>query len=164
MFQRYWAGVCLTAACAGTLLVCASPAIAVRVEPTGEPLWNAFPLNPPGKRLGKTGEHQFVPPTTDALEASVPASYRDRRLIVSPATLLVLACAALIAPIVLFRLFQFLRLFLLFRLFRRPASSPKANQVGSGGRRLFELWMIGGMIGAEVLYGYAIYTVVVLFL
>jgi hypothetical protein len=166
MFQRYWAGACLTVACAGTLLMCASPAIAVRVEPTAEPLWNAFPLHPPGKRFVKTGEHHFVPPTTDTLEAFVPASDGDRRLIVSRATLLVLSCAALIAPIVLFRLFQFLRLFLLFRLFRlflHPPSSPKANQDGSGGR-LLALSIIGSMVAAEVLYGYAIYTVVVLLL
>jgi hypothetical protein len=166
MFQRYWAGACLTAACVGTLLMCASPAIAAHVEPTAEPLWNAFPLYPPGKRFVETGEHRFVPPTTDALEAFVPASDGDRRLIVSPATLLVLSCAALIAPIVLLRLFEFLRLFLLFRLFRlfsHPPSSPKANQDGSGGR-LFALSVIGGLVGAEVLYGYAIYTVVVLLL
>jgi hypothetical protein len=140
--------------------MCASPAIAAHVEPTAEPLWNAFPLNQPGKGLVKTGEHHFVPPTTDALEAFVPASDGDRRLVVSRATLLVLSCAALIAPMVLFRLLRLLRLFLLFRLFRHPARSPKANQDGSGGR-LLALSIIGGMVGSEVLYGYVIYTVVV---
>ena len=164
MFRRCGVRACLTVACVGTLLTCASPAIAVRVEPTGEPLWNAFPLNPRAEHLAKTGEHHFVPPTTHALEAFVPAS--DRRPVVSRATLLVLSCAALIAPIVLFRLFRFLRLFLLFRLLRlflRPSSSTKANQDGSGGR-LLALSIIGGMVAAEVLYGYAIYTVFVLLL
>jgi hypothetical protein len=157
MFQRYWAGACLTVACAGTLLMCASPAIAAHVEPTAEPLWNAFPLHPPGKRLGKTGEHHFVPPTTDALEAFVPVSDGDRRLIVSRATLLVLSCAALIGLIVLFRLLRFLR------GAGRVESSPRANQDRSGGR-LLALSMIGGMVAAEVLYGYGLYTVVVLLL
>jgi hypothetical protein len=166
MFQRYWAGACLTVACAGTLLMSASPVMAARVEPTGEPLWKAFPLNPSGERLVKTREPHFVPPTTDALETFVPSSDRDRRLIVSPATLLVLSCAALLAPIVLFRLFRFLRLFLLFPLFRlfpHPSSSPKSNQHSFGGR-LLALSIIGGMVAAEVLYGYAIYTVIVLLL
>jgi hypothetical protein len=157
MFRRYGAGACLTVACAGTLLMCASPAIAAHVEPTAEPLWNAFPLNPPGKRLAKTGEHHFVPPTTDALEEFVPASDGDRRLIGSRGTLLVLSSAALIASIVLLRLLRFLR------GAGRVARSPKAKQDGSGGS-LFALSMIGGMVAAEVLYGYGIYTVVVLLL
>ena len=153
MFRRYGTCACLTVACVGTLLMSASPALAVRVEPTGEPLWTAFPLNPTGQRLVRTEEHPFVTPTATALKASDG----DWRFIVSRARLLVLLCAALIAPILLCALFRLFRLFL-----RRPRWS-NANGDGSGGRVL-AFSIIGSMVAAEVLYGYAAYTVLVLLL
>ena len=147
MFRRYRTFACLTVACVGTLLMCASPAIAVRREPTPEQLWKAFPLNPAGKRLVKTETRPFVPPTTEAVEAFVPASDKAPRLIVRP-TLLVLLCA-------------FITLFALFRLSLRRSSSHEANQVGSHAR-LLTFSVIGAIVAAQALYGYAIYTVVLL--
>jgi hypothetical protein len=59
--------------------------------------------------------------------------------------LLVLLCAALIAPLLL--------VCVLFRL----------SWLGSGGR-LLAFSFIGGTVTAEVLWGYAVYTVLVLLL
>jgi len=138
MFRRFRSFACLITACFLTLLASASPAAAtLGVVPNLEPLWKAYPLNPTGERLVKTNERPFVPPTA----AAIDASDRDGRFIVSRERLLVLLCAALIAPIVLC---------VLFRLFR----------LGSGGR-LLAFSFIGGMVAAEVLYGYGIYTLVV---
>jgi len=123
--------------------MCASPAIAAHVEPTAEPLWNAFPLNPPGKRLVKTGEHHFVPPTTDALEAFVPASDRDPGGIFGP-TLLCVLFAAVVAPLL---------------LCLRRSKPPKPNSDGSD--RLVVFSVIGAMVAAETLYAYASFTLVV---
>lgn len=154
MFQQYRAFACLTMACFGTLLVCASPAIAVRGErSTPETLWKAFPLNPTGERLVKT-DRPFVPPTTEALEEFVPASDSDTRHIVRP-ILLVSLYAALIALIALVPL--------LGRSLRRSRFRPKANEGGSHDR-LLGLSFIGAIVAAEVLYGYGIYSIVVLVL
>jgi hypothetical protein len=131
----------------------ASPAIATRVVPTAEPLWNIYPLNPTGQHLVSTEEHPFVPP----IAAAVEASDRDGRVIVSRARLLVLLCAALIAPIVLCLLFR------LSRLFLRGSRWSNANGDVSGGR-LLAFSIIGSMVAAEVLYGYVVYTVLVLLL
>lgn len=147
MFRRYRAFACLTVACVGTLLMCASPAIAVRGEPTPEPLWKAFPLNPAVKRLVKTETR----PTTEALGALVPASHKASdeapRLIVRP-TLLVLLCA-------------FIAFFALFQLSLRRSSSHKAKRVGSHAR-LLTFSVIGVLVVSQALYAYGIYSVVLL--
>lgn len=151
MLRRYRAFAYLTMACVGTLLMCASPAVASAGElPTPEPLWKAFPLNPTDERLVKTTDLPLIPPTTVALDRLVPASERSPRpgsgLIVR-ATVFVLLCIAFVA---------FLRLFL------RRAWSPEANEHSSD--RIQAASFIGAAIAAEAVYGYAIYTLVVLLL
>lgn len=145
MFRRYRTFGCLTMACFGTLLMCASPALAAsRGElPTPQPLWNAFPLNPTGERLVKATTRPFVPPNTEALEAFVPTSDTDPGRILRP-TLLVLLLIALV------------------RLGVRRPRLPKANDDGSD--RPFALSIVGAIVAGEALYGYAIYSLVVLLL
>ena len=142
LFRRFRPYACVVTACLLTLLVSASPAVAsLGVVPKNlEPLWKAYPLNSTGDRLVKTNERPFVPPTVAALKASD----RDGRSIVSRARLLVLLCAALIPSLLLC---------VLFRL----------SWLGSGGR-LLAFSFIGGTVAAEVLWGYAVYTAVVLLL
>jgi hypothetical protein len=150
MFRRYRTFACLTMACFGTLLTCASPAFATRGEfPNPKPLWKAFPLNPTGERVVKTNERPFVPPATEALGAFVPASDRDPGRSFPP-ILLVLLCATLVA------------LLTLFRLCVRGSTPPKANDDGS--ERLLGFSIIGSFVVSQALYGYAIYTLVVLLL
>ena len=146
MLRRYRAFACLAMTCVGTLLVCPSPAIAVGGEPTAEPLWRAFPLNPTGGRLVET-----VSPTTEALGALVHASDRDGQSIVSGVNLLAFLCAALIA------------LSAFIALSRSRSNRLKANEDGVKDRTL-AFSFIGSVVVAEVLWGYGIYTVVVLLL
>jgi hypothetical protein len=130
--------------------MCASPAVATTGElPTPEPLWKAFPLNPTGERL-VTQELPLIPQTTVALDRFVPASDRSTRpgpALVVRATVFVLLCIAFVA---------FLRLFLW------RSWSPAANEDSSD--RLQAASFIGAAIAAEAVYGYAIYTLVVLLL
>jgi hypothetical protein len=142
MFRRFRPFACLVTACFLTLLVSASPAVAsLGVVPKNlEPLWKAYPLNSTSERLVKTNVRPFVPPTAAALEASD----RDGRSMVSRARLLMILCAALIPSLLLC---------VLFRL----------SWLGSGGR-LLAFSFIGGTVAAEVLWGYAVYTVLILLL
>lgn len=141
MVRRYGTFACLAMACLGMLLMSASPATATRGElPNPEPLWQAFPLNPTGERLVKT----------EALGAFVPASDRDPGGHVFGATHLVLLCAALV-PLVA-----------LLRLRVRRSRPSKANDDGSD--RLLGFSIIGAVVAGEALYGFSIYTLVVLLL
>jgi hypothetical protein len=137
-------------ACVGTLLISASPAFATRGErPTLEPLWKAFPLDPLGEGVVKTTKRPFVPATTEALGALVPHSYGDPARSFRP-TALVLLCATLVA------------LLAVFRLSVRGSRPPKANDEGP--ERLFAFSIVGALVVSQALYGYAIYTLVVLLL
>jgi hypothetical protein len=152
MLRRYRTIACPTMACVGTLLMCASPAVAATTGelPTPEPLWKAFPLNPPDERVVKAKEHPLIPPTTVALDRFVPASERSPRPgpgLILRATVFGLLCMAFIA---------FLRLFLW------RSWSPAANDGSSD--RLQAASFLGAAIAAEAVYGYAIYTIVVLLL
>ena len=149
MPRRCGTFACLALACLGMLLMSASPAIATHGElPNPEPLWKAFPLNPTDQSLVKTKKVPLVPPTTVALDRFVPAADRTRpeRLFV-PAAVFVLLCMAFVA---------FLRLFLW------RSWSPAANEHSSD--RLQAASFVGTAVTAEAIFGYAIYTLVVLLL
>ena len=143
MFRRYRPLYCLVMTCFVALLVSASPAIASRGEfPNLEPLWKAYPLNT-GERPVKTNERPFVPPATGVVEAFIPTSNRDLGGVFRPTLLLVLF-AAVIAPVLLKVSPRLMR--------------PKPNDDGSD--RLFAYSVIGALVAAETLYGYAIFTLV----
>lgn len=138
MSRRHRPLACLVMACFVALLVSTSPATASRGEfPNLERLWKAYPLHPTREDLLKANE-----PTMGVVEF-IPASNRDRGVNSSP-TLLCLLFAAVVAPTLL-----------CLRQLRRP----KPSDEGSG--RLLGVSVIGALVAAETLYGYAIVTLVV---
>ena len=93
--HQWFVSLCLRAGLVALLLLAAgSPAALAGAEkPQPQPLWEAFPLNPTGKRLGSVSEPsaRALPEATTAVETSPQASRP------SIAVLALLAGAALLA-------------------------------------------------------------------